>query len=222
MPAERKQLVRNAVADGNLVPELEAMLAASGATGHEFVAALSQGRRLSRSTFADVAHLLGLLHGNRPSVFEIVSQSPLVPSPAWLHAAMRAFAREREVVAQLILITGPPPSRAGQTSVEMSVTATRNALATLAGSDRLGCAIGAAVALLLDWEAISAAVRQIGREFDVNLADRHDEWPSRHESLGAVELAASLPGGERAVRFGFQTLLGQHFDFWNIIQCRAA
>ena len=36
-----------------------------------------------------------------------------------------------------------------------------------------------------------------------------------------AETAAALPGGERAVRFGFQTLLAQHRAFWNIVQSRA-
>src|SRR3546814_9596120 len=97
---------------------------------------------------ADTRHHLSLLHANRPSVFEVVAQSALVPAPEWLNAAMLAFAGERDLMSRLMVAAGPPPSRLGQTSVQETVSATRTALLTLAGSDRLGCAIGAAAALL--------------------------------------------------------------------------
>ena len=197
------------------------MLATSGATGHAYVAALSRAATARRETVADIAHLLALLHGNRPSVFEIVAQSPLAPCPEWLQAATRGFAREREKIAQLVLAAGPPPARAGQTSVEMSVSATRNALATVAGSDRLGCAIGASAALLLDWDAISVVLGRLGHAVGIELSPRHGEWPGREASIAALEMAISLPGGDRAVRFGFQALLGQHHDFWTIVESRA-
>src|SRR3546814_15231049 len=86
---------------------------------------------------ADTLHHLSLLHGNRPSVFEVVAQSALVPAPEWLNAAMRAFAGERDLMSRLMVAAGPPPSRLGQTSVQETVSATRTALLTLAGSDRL-------------------------------------------------------------------------------------
>src|SRR3546814_9917286 len=67
---------------------------------------------------ADTLHHLSLLHGNRPSVFEVVAQSALVPAPEWLNAAMRAFAGERDLMSRLMVAAGPPPSRLGQTSVQ--------------------------------------------------------------------------------------------------------
>src|SRR3546814_14239578 len=92
---------------------------------------------------------------------------------------------------------------------------------SLAISARLGCAVGAAAALLLDWESISAVFRRISIGMDIKPAASHPEWPIRQASYAAVETAALLAGGERAVKFGFQTLLAQHFAFWNIIQTRA-
>ncbi len=207
--------------EADLIDALEDGLVASGSGSHEFVAGIAGGAKISRETLADVLHLLGLLHGTRPSVFEIVHQSPLAPSLEWLSAAARSFARERDLLSQLVMAAGPPPSRAGQTGVEIAVDATRNALVTLAGSDRLGCAVGAAVALLMDWETISTALRRISISMDIKPIDRHGEWPNRKESLAVIKAAASVPGGERAVRFGFQTLLAQHFAFWNIVQSRA-
>lgn len=170
---------------------------------------------------ADTLHHLSLLHGNRPSVFEVVAQSALVPAPEWLNAAMRAFAGERDLMSRLMVAAGPPPSRLGQTSVQETVSGTRSALLTLAGSDRLGCAIGAAAALLLDWDGVSEALAGIAQRLGADAGRRHQAWPSPAETMRMAETAAALPGGERAVRFGFQTLLAQHRTFWNIVQSRA-
>src|SRR3546814_8571345 len=98
------------------------------------------------------------------------------------------------------------------------VSATRAALLTLAGSDRLGCAIGAAAALLLDWDGVSEALAGIAQRLGADAGQRHQSWPSPAETMRMAETAAALPGGERAVRFGFQTLLAQHRAFWNIVQ----
>src|SRR3546814_2705532 len=80
---------------------------------------------------ADTRHHLSLLHANRPSVFEVVAQSALVPAPEWLNAAMLAFAGERDLMSRLMLAAGPPPNRLGQTSVQETVSATRTALLTI-------------------------------------------------------------------------------------------
>src|SRR3546814_3243863 len=82
------------------------------------------------------------------------------------------------------------------------VSATRAALLTLAGSDRLGCAIGAAAALLLDWDGVSEALAGIAQRLGADAGQRHQSWPSPAETMRMAETAAALPGGERAVRFG--------------------
>lgn len=217
MSASRPQHVRAATSE----VAFDDMLARSGSAAHPFVRKLIEPGAIARETMADVLHHLSLLHGHRPSLFEIVTQSPLAPAPEWLNASMRAFSRERDSLARLMVAGGPVPSRVGQTHVEEAVNATRNALVTLAGSDRLGCAVGAAVALLLDWDTIAAALRAIGTRLDLIPAERHHDWPARAESLGVARTAAELPGGERAVRFGFQTLLAQHMAFWDIVASRA-
>lgn len=222
MTANRPQSVGIGARPAGLVQVIGDMLATSGSASHEFASQFAESGAVSRETLADVLHHLSLLHGRRPSLFEIVAQSPLAPAPEWLHASMRAFARERDLLARLVVAAGPPPSRVGQTSVEETVNATRNALVTLAGSDRLGCAIGAAAALLIDWESIAISLRRIGNRLDIKVPERHAEWPGRAETLAVLETAAALPGGDRAVKFGFQTLLAQHFAFWNIVQTRAS
>src|SRR3546814_1893335 len=49
---------------------------------------------------------------------------------------------------------GPVPSTQGQAQCEAAVAAQRKALDMLAESDRHGCALGASIALTLDWRTI--------------------------------------------------------------------
>src|SRR3546814_13086128 len=100
------------------------------------------------------------------------------------------------------------------------VSATRAALLTLAGSDRLGCAIGAAAALLLDWDGVSEALAGIAQRLGADAAPRHQSWPSPAETTRLAETAAALPGAERPVRSGFTPLLAQHSAVWAILQSR--
>src|SRR3546814_6396851 len=68
-------------------------IASSGSANHDFVGLLAGSGPVLRPTMADTLHHLSLLHGNRPSVFEEVAQSALVPPPEWLNAADRKRTR---------------------------------------------------------------------------------------------------------------------------------
>lgn len=220
MSASRPQPVRGVLAEADFLTTLDDLMASAGSAAHPFVHWLRDADTLPRETMADVVHHLSLLYGSRPSLFEIVVRSPLAPAPEWLNAAMRAFAAERDQLTRLMAAAGPVPSRTGQTSVEESVNSTRNALLTLAGSDRLGCAIGAAAALLLDWATISETLDSIAVLLETKPGTRHRDWPAPSETRAVIETVIALPGGDRAVRFGFQTLLAQHHAFWSLLQSR--
>src|SRR3546814_1308085 len=88
-----------------------------------------------------------------------------------------------------MVAAGPPPSRLGQTSVQETVSATRTALLTLAGSDRLGCAIGAAAALLLDWDGVSEALAGIAQRLGADAGQRSEEHTSELQSLMRISYA---------------------------------
>lgn len=209
--------------DANFVSDLLGLLSTSGSASHEFVALLNRNpHMIARPTLADVMHHLGILHGRRPGMFDIIANASPAICNDWLLAASRCFAAERDLIARLVVALGPPPSRIGQTRVSVAVDAARNALLTLAGSERLGCAIGAASALLLDWENIALFLRQLAVRFEIPGHDKISPWPDRAATIAVLEAAAGLPSGPRAVAFGFKTLLAQHQAFWDIVQTRAA
>src|SRR5205085_7168323 len=76
------------------------------------------------------------------------------PNPStqkWLAEASESFERERLYLVRLTSAVGPLPSTPGAAETESSLVAARHALETLANSERKGCALGAATALIGDW-----------------------------------------------------------------------
>src|SRR6476646_5802138 len=129
-----------------------------GATGPH------SGRDLS-----DAVHLLCSLHGRYPGLIEIALQRcPDGQAQSWLTRASEAFERERLYLVRLTSAVGPLPSTPGAAETEASLMAARNALETLAHSERDGCALGAATALVCDWwpvrRLLDRAAARVGTE----------------------------------------------------------
>lgn len=171
---------------------------------------------------ADAAHCLCLLHGRHPGVIDMASARSSAPAVAaeWLDASVAAFADERQNLVRLVAAVGPLPSTPGQAETEAAIAGQRHALDMLAGSDRAGCAIGAALALVLDWATIrdllDAAAARIGVELPA------PTLPARRESAAVVAALAGGPAFERAMLFGAQQLLAQHHALWQLLEARAA
>ena len=130
-----------------------ARVASEGCARHSHLNALleSAGPHSGRD-LADAVHLLCSLHGNYPGIIEVAIQRCLNGAVhEWLSRASDAFERERLYLVRLTSAVGPLPSTPGAAETEASLVAARHALETLATSERDGCAIGAATALVGDW-----------------------------------------------------------------------
>src|SRR3954447_4780658 len=140
----------------HLVSVAEAQLARVGGEGcarHSYLNSLleASGRHSGRD-LADAVHLLCNLHGRYPGLVELALQRcPKGPVQDWLSRASEGFERERLYVVRLTAAVGPMPSTPGAGETESSLMAARHALETLAMSERGGCALGAATALVGDW-----------------------------------------------------------------------
>ncbi len=88
----------------------------------------------------------------------------------------------------------------------------------LARSDRNGCALGAAMALALDWRAARAVIDAAAQRFGVPLTP--PALPSPRQTLALAD-AADSPGVERAMVFGAQQLLVQHRGLWSLLEARS-
>ncbi|WP_338426124.1 DUF6975 family protein [Sphingopyxis kveilinensis] len=201
---------------------LDAIVASDGTGAHPHVrsGALSSGADAMRN-LADAVHFLCLLHGRYPGVIDNAARKAIDPaSRAWMDQAAAAFADERAFLSKIASAVGPVPSTQGQAQCEAAVAAQRKALDMLAESDRQGCALGAAIALTLDWRTIRVLL-------DIS-AQRLDLAPpacSLPDLPGTARLAASIgdtPPVERAMLFGAQQLIAQHSGLWDLMSARAA
>ena len=199
---------------------LFACVAEQGSAAHPWFAdeSLTRGPESARN-LADAIHLLCALHGRHPGVVDHAAGRTVEPGArAWLQAAGDAMASERQYLARLAVAAGPVPSTPGGAASETIVIAQRGALATLAQSDRHGCALGAALAFAVDWMPVralldSAAVR-------LGIASPPCRLGTDEELRAVADAAAENGSAERALLFGAQQLALQHRGLWDLLEAR--
>jgi hypothetical protein len=199
-----------------------ARVAGDGSARHPHVAALleASGPHAARD-ICDTVHLLCSLHGHYPGLIEIALQRcPKGPVHDWLSRASDAFERERLYLVRLTSSVGPLPSTPGAAQTEASLSAARHALETLANSERDGCAIGAATALIGDWwpvrRLLDRAAARVGCEAPA------PSRPDEASIVAVVDHAAQNPASGRALAFGGEQLLLQHRALFDLLEARAS
>jgi hypothetical protein len=198
-----------------------ARVADAGSARHPQIVALlaATGPNAARD-LADAVHLLCHLYGRHPGLVDLALQAcPAGPTREWLKDAADAFERERLYLVRLTAAVGPQPSTAGSAETEATLLAQRHALETLATSERRGCALGAATALVEDWRSLRALLDRAANRagLDVPACTLPDE-----ESVAeAIDTGADTPGAERALAFGSDQLLLQHRGLFDLLEARA-
>jgi hypothetical protein len=190
-----------------------------GSGGHGCVAKLQAAIPLPTARdLCDAVHHICTLHGRHPGVVDYAADHAIGEVGKWLANAAAGFAAERAYLTRLIVLAGPEPSTPGQADSIQTVVAQAHALTMLARSDRAGTALGAAVALTLDWRAIrgvlDTAARRLG--MDPPPLDLPDEAAAR----AILASAANGVAVERAMQFGAQQLLLQHRGLWDLLEAR--
>jgi hypothetical protein len=155
---------------------------------------------------AEAIHFFALLHAERPSIATVALTAE--PHP-WLERVAATFDSERAWLTRAT-IAKAAPRRHDLSRHELVVRGQREAMLTLARSDRAGCALGAAAALACDWPAVRAALsRDALREIDPGVVD-------------ALAAAAATPATRRAIGFGVAQMLGVHRTLWDLLEARQA
>lgn len=195
---------------------LASCVAAEGSAAHSWFARANMHAR----DVADAIHFLCALHGRHPGVIELAALRATEPAArAWLNDAADAMADERKLLAKLAVAAGGAPSTPGSAQSEAAVASQRGALATLAQSDRHGCALGAALAFALDWRPVRAMLDHAAAKLDVDLS------PFRLGQEDEIRLVADVIGenplAERALLFGASQLVRQHWGLWDLLEARA-
>lgn len=205
----------------NLFVEL---LANEGTAAHAYCGPVVMGDRQSfvrdLVDFADFVHLVALLHGHVPGLIDhAASRTVEVAARAWLLQALDAFAIEREYLGKLCVAVGPLPSTAGHHETSTIIAQQRHAVEMLAQSDRRGCALGTAIVMALEWDAIrailDAGALRLGIEPPVC------RLPTKAETLKLLDALPDPERMSRAMMFGASQLVGQHKGMWDLLEARA-
>ncbi len=173
------------------------------------------------ASLADAAHYLCLLHGRFPGVVDhAATRSTDNAARKWLLQTCEAFADERAALSRVSVALGPVPSTSGQNNCDSAVLQQRHALEMLSQSDRRGCAMGAALTLVLDWTGVRhlldrAAIR-------AGIEPRACTLPSVQDTLAVARAITVDEGSARAIQFGARQLLNQHRGLWALMQARAS
>lgn len=198
-----------------------ARVAADGCARHSYLNSLleASGRHSGRD-LADAVHLLCSLHGHYPGLIEIaLERAPDGLVHNWLTRASEGFERERLYLVRLTAAVGPLPSTPGAAETEASLVAARHALETLAKSERNGCALGAATALVGDWwpirRMLDRAAARVGTEAP------SPSLPDEMSVLAVIDGGAGSPASARALAFGGEQLLLQHRALFDLLEARA-
>lgn len=199
-----------------------ARVAGDGCARHPYLAALieASGPHAGRD-LADAVHLLCNLHGRYPGLIELALQlCPAGASHEWLSRASEAFERERLYLVRVTSAVGPLPSTPGAAETESSLSAARHALETLANSERKGCALGAATALVGDWWPIRRLLDRAAAR--AGLECPAPSLPDEASVITVIAAACEDSASDRALAFGGEQLLLQHRALFDLLEARAS
>jgi len=211
--------------NASLAALIAAIVDQDGSAAHSYCAPAINGERTAfvrdLVDFSDFVHLVTLLHGQVPGLVDhAAARTVEVTARGWLLKSIDAFATERHYLGRLCVAAGPLPSTIGHNEATTLIAQQRHAMEMLAQSDRRGVALGTAVTLALEWQAVRAILD--AGAIRLGIEPPACTVPSRAETL---TLLAELPDPDRlsrAVQFGASQLLGQHRGLWDLLKARAA
>jgi hypothetical protein len=199
---------------------LATLVDAEGTGAHRYTVShdLLAGTHAPRN-LADVVHHICTLHGRHPGVADHAANHSVQPEARdWLINTVDGFIRERTFLTRLVVAVGPLPSTPGQAESESAVNGQRHALEMLAQSDRAGCALGAAMALVQDWHSIRCLLDAAAARFGV--IPPSCALPSIEATSELAAAVATTPALERAIAFGAQQIIAQHRGLWDLLEAR--
>jgi hypothetical protein len=198
-----------------------ARVAGDGCARHPHLLSLLEGAGPHAGRdLSDAVHLLCSLHGHYPGLVEVALQRcPKGPVRDWLARASDGFERERLYLVRLTAAVGPLPSTPGAAETEAGLAAARHALETLATSERDGCALGAATALVCDWWPVRRLLDRAAARAGTDAPA--PSLPDEPSVVLIVEEATVTAGAARALAFGGEQMLLQHRALFDLLEARA-
>lgn len=207
-------------AGGPYAEALLALIAADGAAGHAVLrnAHAFSGAEGTRN-LADAVHFLCILHGRHPGLIDHAAQvTACAASQDWLGEAAPAFVAERAYLTRLAVAAGPVPSTPGSAESEAAVAGQYHALQMLSRSERRGCPLGAAVAVVVDWWALRPLLDHAAGRLSVDV--QTCRLPDRTSVAVVVDAVADEMPVRRALGFGVDQVLVQHRGLLDLLEAR--
>lgn len=199
---------------------LTATVAERGSAAHPYLRrqALLQGPHANRN-LADAIGFLCTVHGRHPDAIEMASRQICEPHPReWLAKAIDGFAAERAFLARLAAAAGPTPGTPAAAESDLVVMSQCHAIEMLSKSERKGCAIGAALALAVDWGVVREVLDVAAERFGVD-AEPYD-LNNPFEIRRTADMVAASPAVQRAMLFGAEQISLQHYGLWDLLEAR--
>ena len=199
--------------------KLLACVADHGSAAHPYPAnqELLKGPQAARN-LSDAVHYLCTLHGRYPGVVDHAAGRCIEPAArTWLVQAAEAFGTERAFLARLAVAAGPVPGTPGSSDSEAAVLGQRHAIEMLAQSERNGCALGAALAVVADWTAIRGVLTVAAARFGVDVPRYSLDTETVRDVANEVAITAPV---ERAMLFGAEQIAIQHHGLWSLLEAR--
>ena len=215
----------NQAIDRQAMGAAEAQLArveAQGSMDHSYRLSLIAASGLNTARdLADAVHLFCSLYGRHPGLIELaLNGCPAGSVRDWLRDVSDAYERERLYLVRLTAAVGPLPSTPGAPETESALVAQRHAIETLAKSERRGCALGAATALVADWpyirEVFNRAADRMGMQKPALIL------PDNSSVVRVIADGTDGVASERALGFGGEQLLLQNRGLFDLLEARAA
>ena len=196
------------------------LIAAEGVASHPYLCsqAAFEGPEATRN-LADAVHFLCVLHGRHPGLIDHAAEATACAvSQHWLGVVAPAFTIERLYVTRLAVAAGPVPSTPGAADSEAAVSGQCHALQMLARSERQGCPLGAAVALVVDWLAFRPLLDHAAHRLGVEIPE--NRLPDRAAVAAVIEEVATEPAVRRALGFGASQVMVQHRGLLDLLEAR--
>jgi hypothetical protein len=215
----------NQAVDRSAMSAAQAQLArveSEGCVDHSYrCALLSAGGPAANRDLADAVHLFCSLYGRYPGLIEIaLNNCPAGQVRDWLREASDAYERERLYLVRLTASVGPLPSTPGAAETEAALVGQRHAIETLAKSERRGCALGAATALMADWPAVRAVLDRAADRIGIQKPPMN--LPDHDSIIRVIGDGTDGMASERALGFGGEQLLLQNRGLFDLLEARAA
>lgn len=173
----------------------------------------------SARDLADAIHLFCSLYGRYPGLVELaLANCQAGPVRDWLLEASDAYERERLYLVRLTAAVGPLPSTPGAAETEATLVGQRHAIETLAKSERRGCALGAATALMGDWPAVRAVFDRAAERMGVHVPPV--TLPDTASIVAVINEGCDGMAAERALGFGGEQLLLQNRGLLDLLEAR--